>query len=294
MNVKNKFTISKVLKISLLCFASMTMIALFPSMDMPQDPLVKQQAHLAARAIGDDLLSDADDHRSPVQPVQAIDAQTLRLSFEAPISINPDSLSWLAVKHIDAAIAARAIVTVRDAVSGEIVYGFEINPITPKEIPCLGRSLPKSDYYVDISFYAPSARLLGLNAFTLSLIGFTFVSFVLMGMSSSFANLSKSSNTPQSKGIQLDPDSNQILSKDIKIKLTNKEAQIFSLLLKQEGRLVSRAYLTQEVWLKEGVITSRSLDMYISRLRKKLKDLPHVEIVNQHGKGYVLKVYQSR
>lgn len=291
MNVKNKFTIDKVLKISLLCLLCMVAIALVKWIAKP-DQLIKKQAHIAVRAIGDELLTHADDLSSPVQPVQELDEQTLRLSFKDPIPINPDSLSMLAVKHINSEIAQRAIINVLDAESGKIVYGFEINHLEPKEIPCLGRLLPVSEYYVDTSLYGHKPLLLGLNAFTFGIISFTFLSIALLGFSFFKETIYKPTDNTiiQVKGIKLDLETNQIIFNDKKIKLTNKEAQIFSILFKNEGRLVSRDYLTQEVWLKQGVVTSRSLDMYISRLRKKVKDLSNAEILNQHGKGYILKV----
>lgn len=292
MNVKNQFTIDKILKVSLLCFLGMIIITLAKSLDMPNDQLSKKQAHIAVRAIGDELLSNAHDFETPVLPVQEIDEHTLRLSFKYPIPINPDSLSWLAVKRINAEISPRAIVNVLEAESGMIVYGFEIDHVAPKEIPCLGRVLPRSEYYVDVSFYENRPLRLGLNAFTFSIIGFTFVSFALLRISFFKESIAKpGDNTSiQVKGIKLDLNTNQIILKDQNIKLTNKEAQIFSILFQNEGQLVSREYLTQEVWLKQGVVTGRSLDMYISRLRKKLKDLSNAEILNQHGKGYTLKV----
>jgi len=292
MSVKNKFTSYKVLKISLLCFSCVAIIALVRSIAMPKDPLNKKQAHIAVRAIGDELLTNAHDFSSPVQPVQEMDEYTLRLSFNDPIPINPDSLSLLAVKRIHSEIAPRAIINVLDAESGKVVYGFEINHVEPKEIPCLGRLHPASRYYVDISLYEHKPILLGLNAFTFSTIGFTFVSFALLTISFFKESISKPTDntTIQVKGIKLDLNTNQIVTNDKKIKLTNKEAQVFSILFKNEGRLVSREYLTQEVWLKQGVVTSRSLDMYISRLRKKVKGLPNTEILNQHGKGYILKM----
>ncbi len=292
MNVKNIFTIDSLLKISLLCFLCMTIIALVEWIAIPNDQLLKKQTHIAVRAIGDELLANAHDFSSPVPPVQEIDEHTLRLSFTDPIPINPDSLSWLAVKRIHSEIAPRAIVNVLDAESGKVVYGFEINHVEPKEIPCLGRLLPASKYYVDISLYKHKPLLLGLNAFTFGILGLTFVSFAFLSIAFFKKSLQKPTETTtiQVKGIKLDLDTNQIVTNDTKIKLTNKEVQIFSILFKNEGRLVSREYLTQEVWLKQGVITSRSLDMYISRLRKKVKDLSNVEILNQHGKGYILKV----
>jgi len=74
-----------------------------------------------------------------------------------------------------------------------------------------------------------------------------------------------------------------------KILLTEKETQILAILLEHIGDLVSREFFFQQIWMKEGVITERSLDMYISRLRKKMNVLPNVQIANQRGKGYYLK-----
>ncbi|MCI4671798.1 MAG: winged helix-turn-helix domain-containing protein [Bacteroidia bacterium] len=292
MNVKNKFTVDKILKVSLLCFLVLVTVSLAQSLSKPNEQLAKKQAQLAVRAIGDGLLSNAHDFHSPVLPVEEIGGGSLRLSFKDHIPINPDSLSGLAMKHLSSEIAPRAIVHVLDVASKKLVYGFEINHQDPKEIPCLGRNLPKSDYYVDVSFYEHKQPLLGLNAITFGILGLVLVSVAL------FRNLSIKEKTQkptvkatiQLKGIQFELDTNQILTKDKKIKLTNKEAQIFSILFENEGQLVSRDYLTQEVWLKEGVVTGRSLDMYISRLRKKLTGLSNVEILNQRGKGYTLKV----
>ncbi|MEL7422844.1 MAG: winged helix-turn-helix domain-containing protein [Bacteroidota bacterium] len=292
MNVKNQFEIDKVLKMSLLCFLCIVVVALVTSIAKSDDPLIEKQVHLAVRAIGDELLTTAHNLNSPVQPVQEVDDLTLRLSFKDPMPINPDSLAELGMKYITPKIAPRAIVSVLDVASGAVVYGFEINHLNPKEIPCLGRILPESTYYVDISVYEHKPLQLGLNTFTFGTIGLTFASFALLGIS-----FFKGSQSPpadgtivQIKGIKLDLNTNQMICSDEAIKLTNKETQILSILCENEGQLVSRAYLTEEVWLKQGVVTSRSLDMYISRLRKKLKGVSNAQILNQHGKGYILKV----
>jgi DNA-binding response OmpR family regulator len=56
------------------------------------------------------------------------------------------------------------------------------------------------------------------------------------------------------------------------------------------GELIPRETLMQEVWINEGVITGRSLDMFISKLRKKLSVDPELRITNIHGKGYRLEI----
>ena len=73
------------------------------------------------------------------------------------------------------------------------------------------------------------------------------------------------------------------------ISLTDKECKILELLKKNFGELIPRETLMQEVWINEGVITGRSLDMFISKLRKILSADPDLRITNIHGRGYRLE-----
>jgi hypothetical protein len=73
------------------------------------------------------------------------------------------------------------------------------------------------------------------------------------------------------------------------ISLTDKECKVLELLHKNFGELIPRETLMQEVWINEGVITGRSLDMFISKLRKKLSADRDLRITNIHGKGYRLE-----
>jgi DNA-binding winged helix-turn-helix (wHTH) protein len=72
--------------------------------------------------------------------------------------------------------------------------------------------------------------------------------------------------------------------------LTDKECKVLELLNGSFGELILRETLMQKVWIDEGVFTGRSLDMFISRLRKKLSGDPSLKISNVHGKGYKLEV----
>lgn len=74
------------------------------------------------------------------------------------------------------------------------------------------------------------------------------------------------------------------------ISLTDKECRILELLNQRFGELIPRETLMQKIWLDEGVITGRSLDMFVSKLRKKLSRDPDLRITNVHGKGYKLEV----
>jgi hypothetical protein len=74
------------------------------------------------------------------------------------------------------------------------------------------------------------------------------------------------------------------------ISLTEKECKILELFNQSFGELIPRETLMQKIWLDEGVITGRSLDMFVSKLRKKLSSDPELRITNVHGKGYKLEV----
>jgi DNA-binding winged helix-turn-helix (wHTH) protein len=82
----------------------------------------------------------------------------------------------------------------------------------------------------------------------------------------------------------------RLLSGSEVISLTDKECKVLELLNKSFGELIPRETLMQKVWIDEGVITGRSLDMFVSKLRKKLSSDPDLRITNVHGKGYKLEM----
>ena len=78
------------------------------------------------------------------------------------------------------------------------------------------------------------------------------------------------------------------------ISLTDKECKVLELLHKNFGELIPRETLMQEVWINEGVITGRSLDMFVSKLRKKLSHDPDLRITNVHSRGYKLEIAERQ
>ena len=71
--------------------------------------------------------------------------------------------------------------------------------------------------------------------------------------------------------------------------LKNKITQIVTARWITHSANLPRETLMQEVWINEGVITTRSLDMFVSKLRKKLSPDPALRITNVHGRGYKLE-----
>lgn len=71
-------------------------------------------------------------------------------------------------------------------------------------------------------------------------------------------------------------------------KLTTKESELLNILCKNMGQEVERDNLLKAVWGDDNYFNGRSMDVYITKLRKYLKQDENVEIVNIHGKGFKL------
>lgn len=81
----------------------------------------------------------------------------------------------------------------------------------------------------------------------------------------------------------------QMLSIDGKdTKLTTKESELLTLLAANANNILERNYALKTIWIDDNYFNARSMDVYITKLRKHLKEDPTVGIINIHGKGYKL------
>lgn len=71
-------------------------------------------------------------------------------------------------------------------------------------------------------------------------------------------------------------------------KLTTKESELLALLCAHMGEILERNYALKAIWVDDNYFNARSMDVYITKLRKLLKEDPSIEIINVHGKGYKL------
>ena len=73
-------------------------------------------------------------------------------------------------------------------------------------------------------------------------------------------------------------------------KLTTKECELLALLVQNANNILERNYALKTIWVEDNYFNARSMDVYITKLRKLLKNDPNVEIINIHGKGYKLVI----
>lgn len=74
------------------------------------------------------------------------------------------------------------------------------------------------------------------------------------------------------------------------IKLTTKEAELLKLLCNNRNKVLERNFALKTIWLDSNYFNARSMDVYITKLRKHLQGDERIEILNIHGKGYKLIV----
>jgi len=90
-------------------------------------------------------------------------------------------------------------------------------------------------------------------------------------------------------GLYLFDTQNQLLKKgNKKKKLTTKESELLKLLCNNMNKVLERNFTLRTIWIDDNYFNARSMDVYITKLRKYLKDDPAIQIINVHGKGFKL------
>jgi two-component system, OmpR family, response regulator len=75
-----------------------------------------------------------------------------------------------------------------------------------------------------------------------------------------------------------------------KKKLTTKENQLLHLLVKNKNEILDRQATLRAIWGDDNYFNGRSMDVYIAKIRKLLREDPNIEIMNVHGKGFKLVI----
>lgn len=81
----------------------------------------------------------------------------------------------------------------------------------------------------------------------------------------------------------------QVLTKnDIEHKLTSKESELLKLLCENPNEVLDRRIALKEIWRDDSYFNARSMDVYVTKLRKLVREDPTIELLNVHGTGFKL------
>ena len=93
--------------------------------------------------------------------------------------------------------------------------------------------------------------------------------------------------------LSFDAQSQQLKGVNYQQILTSKESRILEMLCMEKGTLVQREKMLKELWGESDFFNRRSMDVFISKLRKYLHVDPSISIINVHGKGFILEDRES-
>jgi hypothetical protein len=267
--------------------------------------LFTKQVNLTIREVGHHLLLQGGDSTSRLLPVKEIEEGVFMLEFEDQLVFQPDSLIALSRRFLANTGLSDYTVTVHECLKTDILYGFQISATSNNLTPCNGRTQPRGCYTIEIAFtnfdsstpdFTSPAPILSAFLVLISIV-------LLMERTRKPRPLNDpATQSSEEEGKYVLPSigrftfdlRNQKLYFDNQhIVLTEKECKILELLNRNFNQLTPREDLIQEVWANEGVITGRSLDVFVSKLRKKLSADPDLRVTNIHGKGYKLELVKD-
>lgn len=287
--------ISKISTRYLLGFITLTFVTVLCAFAGISDSgfnLAKQEILL--RKIGHELLLQSGDSTSRVLPVKKLPGNEYQIRFENEFSFQVDSLvNTIRRSMAQDKLAQDYIVNVINCSEGDVIFGYAVLGTEKNDIiPCSGRHQLKSCYVIDIKFQSRDISIAQKGLIG----GIPILAFVglMIFRSNRRKNNSllaiRSDQLIQIGSIFFDPKKRNLIIDQRIIELTSKESQILLIFTRSPNEIIERSRLQKEVWEDEGVIVGRSLDVFISKLRKKLENDPSVRLTNIHSKGYILEV----
>lgn len=252
------------------------------------------------RRIGHEMLLQSGDSVSRVLPIKKSAENEYQISFENELSFQPELLVNTTRRLIaEDPLSGDYVVNVLNAADLSVVYGFAISKNKKDDIvACFGRVQPRAHYIINIKLKpqgintAKTAYLLG-SLSLLAIVGFVF-------LRSTRSRRDRPENSEDVNGqdtnlitlgsVLFDMKNRTLTTNGEITDLTGTETRVLSIFALSPNETIERSRLQKEIWEDEGVIVGRSLDMFISKLRKKLESDPNIKITVIRGKGYKLEI----
>ncbi len=256
-----------------------------------------EKVNLALRRTGHYLLAEAGDSSSRISAVQQPEANTWLLQLEH--SFDYDHLPALLQQSLELhGVHDNYDVAVLNCSDGALELGYNFLDFRKSNsAPCGGREMKNDCYNLQVRFIPPATRTEN------NVLGWILAAGgVLMGIffttrrhaNAVPAAVAETDNTAPANQVsfgqsRLDMGNLVLFSGSTRHQLTYREAKLLHLFANSPNQLLERDFILQSVWGNEGIIVGRSVDVFVSRLRKMLRDDASLKIVAVHGMGYRLE-----
>lgn len=258
-----------------------------------------EKVNLALRRTADGLLRLEGDSTSRIPAIEQDGATVWKVRLEQPF--NYEALPHLLQSSLEQyGIQRPYTVAVRQCATSIIDLGYHQLDVVADSgfVPCGGREMPNGCHFIEITFLENSEKntLLAakLGAFALILAGIAGIWFFSRKKSTPLLTPEAEVDWLEFGHSRLDVAGQVLICKEVRHTLTFREAKLLRLFAVNQNRLLERDVILQQVWADEGILVGRSVDVFVSRLRKKLADDGSVAIVAVHGVGYRLETGKSQ
>ncbi|MCF8247193.1 MAG: winged helix-turn-helix domain-containing protein [Saprospiraceae bacterium] len=266
--------------------------------DPTDDRQFAQKVNLAMRQAADRLFDITGDSTSTIPPVEQVSSGEYLLRLEN--NFKYDSLPYL----LEAALAQYGIeekyyVSVNDCLNNLLLLGYSQESLKEGEAACLGRDQKAGCYNLSVVF-PDRIKKTGRNGWAWAVLLFLLLGFAAAyyykNLKDKPLQVSRAlGEAPGSSFLgfgncNFDPANQFVQIGDLRQPLTFREAKLLHFFVQNQNLVLERDTILAAVWEDEGIIVGRSLDVFVSRLRKILQKDPTVKIANVHGVGYRLEV----
>ena len=281
---------SRLSPVHLLPLLALPLLAwLLPAATEP--PLDAEQVNLALRHTAHALLRQSGDSTSRIPAIEQ-DGRIWRVHLEQPFSY--DALPALLQAALERyAIKTTYRVTLRRCEDASILLGYQqLDVFQPEGVPCGGRVMPEGCHYIEVAFAEAEATpplWYRLRIAVAVLLAGALALWLWSMRARPLPPAPETGHWIAFGNSRLDADGLMLISGDTRQSLTFREAKLLRLFATHPDQLLDRDTILKQVWADEGVLVGRSVDMFVSRLRKKLAPDASLSIVAVHGVGYRLE-----
>lgn len=269
---------------------------LFPIVVCSAETVNDQHIQVALRKMGDEILLSVGDSYSRVLPITQ-EGKKYKIQFENEFQFNGDDLIVVVQKIVEETqIAKSYFLEVNTCDSNFTVYSFENRPLNEESMfPCKTRLQEKKCYNIFFTIVEPGnptiikgenntntsnsyyAVVFALLIIVIGLVVFFYKRKSTKNVESNFITIGQ---------YQFNQHEMKLYYQAQPIELSGKEVELLLLLYTNKNKVVEREQILKQVWGNEGDYVGRTLDVFVSKLRKKFKDDPNIKIINIRGVGY--------
>jgi len=260
-----------------------------------------ESANLAMRQVAHKLYSICGNYSEPIEAVVQKDETTFFIKVNEYIDY--DQLPMIMDQAVsDFNLPKEYGVLVKDCEEDVIRLGYSYIALERNEtVPCQGREHTLQCSLIELIIYKQEPpnliwKYLLLTLLLGSVIGLLIYSYIAKDdAAKGEKDISYTTQKAEDQKISIghftfDHSNQSLIFNEEVTSLTFRESKLLHYLSTHTNQVLTREQIQANVWEDEGVIVGRSLDVFISRLRKFLKSDPSIKIKSVHGVGYRLEV----